>query len=198
MITTITRPISLDSRRTVTAISAPKGDAVRPLISMISMQTGLMPRDFLGHTIWSSEDGFVPMAIGLGGGYMFVGAGEDVEQALRSFGDDAHESIEDEKAFRMARDATGDDAAVAWGFTDAVADFEYERAVALADLSDMIAEGLPDEMAEELLGDMPEKIKAQLKDVTPEMLRRYVGPFSWRVENTDDGYVMKYALLRPE
>ena len=199
VVTTLTRPIDFDSRRTVFAISAPKPDAVRPLLSMLAMNFGLMPRDFLGHSIWSAEDAFMPVAFGLGGGHVFVGTNEDVEQALRAVGDTGRASLDDEHSFRHVHSSLGNGNVVGWGYIDTIADFEFERAVALADLRGLLEDPmLADELAADLLeGVSLDDVQTRLREMTPELLRRYVGPSSWTVKSTDDGFVLKHMLLRP-
>jgi len=99
IVETIQRPFAPDSEKVVAAFGVRDQEAITAGITAMSPMLGFEPRDFLGNQIWESEVG---ATLGLGFGRIFVGAGEQVEDAMRQAGQAGAAGLADDPAFRKA------------------------------------------------------------------------------------------------
>jgi len=176
-----------DVGETVYALRCTRLEAVNSLVAMLGPGIGLMPRDFLGQTIYSGGDE-VPMAIGLGGGWMVLGSDEGVERVLRSIGQADLPTLADEAAFRQAFAAIPAGELLGWGFSDTIATLRAQQNM----LGNVLGAGMIEVDVDQ------ERIMKLLKRLTdPEMLKKHVGPQAWTFESRGDGLVYRTMSLRP-
>jgi hypothetical protein len=191
---TMKQPITAESSKTTFAVGMSDKNAVQKLAQTFAPMTGLAPRDFVGNTIYSSEDGFMPFALGLGGSYMFMGETESVEQSLRSLGQgDAASGLEGDPTMKAVRQHwTGDDL-VGYGFTNTAATLEAQAAM-FEEFAPML-EGATDEA----VGDMPMELDLQLdtlfKVLDPKLMKDYFGPTTWEIRSLKTGFRFDTQLL---
>ena len=91
---TIQRPFSASSESQVFAIACRDDMAVNNAVGSFAQEIGAEARDFQGFQMY--DGGFVPISIGIGGGYLFLGQTEAVENALRVASQPAGSKIGDE------------------------------------------------------------------------------------------------------
>lgn len=168
------------------AIRCSDMQGLQNLLGGFAPQLGLQPRDFLGQTIFAEPSGM--MSIGLGGGFVFIGNGASVEQALRATGQDNLPSLRGEATFRQAMGFLPAGNAIAWGYTD--------TGRQMKNIFELINAGGPGGMMP--MG--PDMALPPGMDEMPDMtpLAKYFGPGVWELISTDDGFVMhSYALPAP-
>jgi len=208
MIQTVEQPVESGAVAQLLAVECVKPEALEHFLATIGPAMGMEPRDFLGHRIYTVDIGDMammgggfglepaePTAIGLGGGYVFSGPASAVEQALRSIGHDDNASLADEPKFQRAMGTLGQEAVVAWGYADVVesmvATMRANR-LRMEAIEAMWAEELEDEELDMVGRANPFDIFAEL-DV--DFIERYIGPVSWKVVATDQGFVTRVYLL---
>lgn len=194
----LTKPITMDSMSQLFAFEVKRPGDLENQVGMWAPEMGLEPRDFLGHRIFSSPamGMMMEMALGLGGGAMFLGTERDVEQGLRSLADrDRQGGLANDPAFTRALNLLPDGPVVAWGYADMVSSYEAGSAMGRLATEQMMEELRRDfpELAEEIGDDMNEP--SAWDKVDADMLRRYLGPVIWQVQSTSDGFVAHAYML---
>lgn len=197
----MTRPITMDSVSQLFAFEVKRPQDLENQVAMWAPEMGLEPRDFLGHRIFSSPamGMMMEMALGLGGGRMFLGTERDVEQGLRSLADrDRQGGLADDAAFKRALALLPDGPVVAWGYIDMVSSLEVASVVERLSTEQMMEELRREfpELAAEIGDDMDEQSAWDKMD--PTVLRRYLGPMIWQVQSTSDGFVAQAYMLGAE
>ncbi|MCP3902089.1 MAG: hypothetical protein GY715_00515, partial [Planctomycetes bacterium] len=146
-----------------------------------------------------------PPALGLGGGYLFTGPRSSVEQALRSIGDARGDTLDDDPDFARAMGTLEHGQVVGWGYTNvvemingAVRTGELQMQQIRNAVANAEAEAMPGDMdmedfahmdlAGSMLGDL-------LGDVDVDLLRRHLGPATWEMTATDQGFLVKSYML---
>ena len=211
-VVTITRPMQLDSLKTLYAIESRRPEDVEAVLTEYAGQMGLVSRDFLGHRIYSMD--FNPMAMGMGGGmpggdgysiafgggYVMLGNTSVVEDALRAAARGDMPSLRDDPAYRRALRALGASRSVGWGVVSVVDYLQYFQG-----LGSMVNEQAIEQMkqwdpeqARELQRELANEPEAPWEDFDLRMLNRYLGPVSWEFRSREDGFVGKYMVLVPE
>jgi len=210
-------PITKDSLKQFGAIECTRPQEFEETLNALAPE--LEGRDFLGHRLYTTGldemmpmmppgPGMqmtpdVPMSVGIGGGYVFLGTTPAVEQALRSVGEDAAASLAENPAFQRTRAALRHDDVVAWGYADLISSLEAEVAV-LRMQREQFEQDLTDEdpeLAEEILEAQAgrfEQAMQRLGELDYDLLRQYVGPLAWEVIATDEGFVAHSYLLATE
>lgn len=198
VISTVSRPIELDSAATTLLIPSNDPEKVQPLLSMFGPGMNLEPRDFLGETLWSSEvDG---MAAAVAGNWVVLGSPRGVEQVIRGLGagGDGHD-LASVAAFSDAVGLLPDGDSVGWGWTDLVSTYAVQREN-MQNMMEMLGGGGFDEFAPDA-GLESEQVDVMLELVEalgPEDLARYVGPMVWNFTSDDLGWVYRQWALAPE
>ncbi len=197
VVSTVSRPIEVDSAATTVVIPTSDPKKVQPLLAMFGPGMDLEPRDFLGETIWSSEINGVAMAVA--GNWVVLGQPRGVEQVLRSLGDggDAH-PLAGMGSFRdaIAKLPKGD--VVGWGWTDIVSQYAAQRET-MKGMMDMLGAGAFDEFApiDPAQADQMEFASDLMDSLTPEQLADHVGPAVWTFSSDDLGLVYRQWFLNP-
>ena len=197
VISTVSRPIEVDSAATTLVIPTSDPKKVQPLLAMFGPGMDLEPRDFLGETIWSSEiNGF---ASAVAGNWVVLGSPRGVEQVLRSLGNggDGHplagvDQFNDAVAKLPAGDVVG------WGWTDIVSQYAAQRE-AMKGMMDMLGAGAFDEFApvDPAQADQLDFAADLMDSLTPEQLADHVGPAVWTFSTDDLGLVYRQWFLNP-
>ena len=212
-VSSLKRPIGLTSRSSVVAIECKDQAAFENVIQEFAPEMGFEPRDFLGHRIYTGEgpgmmmEGMPPemddaespkISIGIGGGFVVLGENSAVENILRTVGQAGNGALAEEELFARAVAALPDQPSVAWGYLNVVDQMEYTQLAAVEQQKQMLAQmrEWDPEFAAQMEKDMAEQSE-MLQKLSPELLRRYLGPAAWHVIPTDEGYAGNYVWLEP-
>ena len=206
----ITRPMTLDSLKTLYAIESSRPGDVEAVLAEYAAGMGLEARDFLGHRIYSMD--FNPMAmgmdgmggegfsIGFGGGYVMIGNTSAVEDGLRASARADMPGLLDDPGYRRAVRALSAPRSVGWGVMSVVDYVDYFK-----NLGTMINDQMLEQMKEwdpEYARQMEEEFAAEpdmpWENFDVKMLDRYMGPISWEIRSRDDGFVVRYMILAPD
>jgi len=175
-----------DGRAKTVAIKSANSQDVESALSRLAGPLGLQPRDFAGMQIYSaSEFAFVPMSVAIGGGYVFIGEPQRVEDALRSGVTPPLARLGDAPGFRAAASLLGSRPVVAWGYTDTGAMLKSMRdafATQVAAMSMQMDINAQDFDLDEVAPD-------------PEFITRYIGPSAWAVRSVDNGFILTSYTL---
>ena len=173
----------------------------------LAAQGGLESRDFLGQRIYTMKEGMAsmmpmgggdpqPMSIGIGGGFVFLGATPGVEQSLRATGNAGAPTLDKDETFQRAVNLLSKDPLVAWGYSDLVstidAMFKQQAAAAKASIEEV--KKFDPDMAAEMEADAAKMAKIA-DELDPEFLKQYIGPTVWQMRSTDKGFVMNSYVL---
>lgn len=202
MYTTLKQPIAADSLSIIFAIECKDPEKFEEFIAEWGVGIGMEPRDFLGHRIYS-YDMFLPgmgdgtsFALGLSGGYLFLGGTDGVEQALRSAGQNNLVGLGGDKEFHRALDSLDNDPMTSWGYSDFLASMAATLEIQKFSTEDMIRE------MEEIDPEMAAELKAELLDedgflqkLDIKYLSRFIGPAAWQVRSTEEGLIMTSYIL---
>jgi hypothetical protein len=206
MVETIRRPLTLETIQSLVAVRCSRPQEFENLFKELGNQMSMEPRDFLGHRIYVLEmpGGMMPgmgmggpqeMAVGIGGGYVFLGEPTSVEAALRTMGERDLPSLADEPAYARAIGVLKDAAVVMWGYSSTVDVMESREA-----LNRLMQEAMIEQMIEQM-PDFAEEIREEFEgqneppDLDFDLLRRYLGPTVWQVRSTDEGFLGKFYML---
>jgi len=175
-----------EAAQTVVAIRCTRIEAVNAMVAMFGPGIGMMPRDFLGQTIYSSDE--APVALGLGGGWMVVGTNEGVERVMRTVGQADLPTLENEPAFRQVVAAIPGRELLGWGFNDTIGAARAQQG-AITEAVRMLA----------MEGDFDDARLLQVVErlTDPDMMKEYFGPQSWTFEAVDNGLVFRSMVMRP-
>lgn len=100
IVTNYVEPFTEESEQQVVAIPVTDEIVVGNAIQLIPL--GLKATDFGGNVIYRSDDMFMPITIGLGFGYAFLGPEAAVENAMRQAGNPEAGRLSNEPKFRTA------------------------------------------------------------------------------------------------
>ncbi len=216
--TSSAKPYTAGNRQSMFAIECTKPQEFENLISGLAAQGGMEARDFLGQRIYTMPEGMMdmlpvpgmdmgPMSLGIGGGYILLGATSSVEQGLRSTSQPGNAGLASNTDYQRAVAALSKEGVVAWGYTNTVDALESSLAVQRAAMEedmkammeDMNAEGEDGgEDAKAFQAHMEEQMKQSTKmfDLMDfNLLRQHIGPAAWQVQSTEDGFVMRWYQL---
>ncbi len=192
--------------KAVTAIRMKSGkeseQAVSDLLNLFPM--GLESRDFNGMSILSDE--FSDFAIGMGGGWLALGGGASVEQALRSVDakDDAS-NLSADATYSTAMEALGGGDFVAAGWINLPKQFEATAAMMKelqAQVDEMAGGGEVDADGEDggevpMLGIDRDALPGLETFMDPAVMKQFLGQQVWDVRSTEKGYRARFLLLPP-
>lgn len=201
--TTYRRPFDADSARAFTAIPTRDETIVNNLLATVPV---LEASQVQGNVIYELQleamgMGAMDAAIGVGAGHVFIGAREDVEDALRQAGNPDGPRLATEERFRRAV-APLRDPGLWYGYTDFSAAYawmlwqmENMEQVTRKQFEDMgMSEEEIDEMMEYAGAAAPE-----WADALPplDVVRDYVGDVSFEMHATPDGMRGRWLVLPP-
>jgi hypothetical protein len=200
-ISTLARPIRLDSVRELYAIECTKPADVEAVLAQNAAKWGLTSRDFMGSRIYSRDFGNGAMmfggplggediSIGVGGGHMFVGAGKVVEDALRAGSRKGGATLAEDPEFKRVQRALKAPKNVAWGMLNLGSYLEYMKEMPDLFMKQAVA-GNPD-----LAGMMADEGPAW-DGFDVKAIAKYLGPVCWEVRSQPDGFAGRYLLLAP-
>ena len=204
-LTSISRPISMDSMISITAMQSSDTQKFNDAFTMFAGDMGMEQGDFQGHTIYTLEDGGMgmpgmlsgagggDMAVAMGGDYVMMGNRSGIEEALRHVGErgdlDLTPNLKAALATLPDRPLSG------WSvqdvfrlMNDAMEIDELQMKQSLKEL----AEDDP-ELAEEIRAEMMEE-RSSISELSSEMAER-LGGYSMAMWSTDEGMRMQFSLL---
>ena len=207
----ITRPMTLDSLKTLYAIESSRPGDVEAVLAEYAAGMGMAARDFLGHRIYSMQ--FNPMAMGMGdgmggegfsvgfgGGYVMIGNTSAVEDGLRASARADMPGLVDDPGYRRAVRALSAPRSVGWGVMSVVDYVDY-----FMNLSTMLNEQELEQIKEwdpEYARQLEQEFAAEpdmpWENFDVRILDRYMGPISWEIRSRDDGFVVRYRVLAPD
>jgi hypothetical protein len=207
----ITRPLTLDSLKTLYAIQSSRPGDVEAVLAEYAPGMGLEARDFLGHRIYSMD--FNPMAMGMGGGmvgegfsvgfgggYVMIGNTSVVEDGLRASAKADMPGLDDNPGFRRAVGALSAPRSVGWGVMSIVDYLDYFKSLG-AMINEQEIEQVKEwdpEYARQLEQALAAEPDMPWEDFDVAMLNRYLGPISWEIRSLDDGFMVRYMILAPD
>lgn len=211
MVGTVNRPITATSVQSFMAMECPDTRGMDQLLSQYGGGMGMEGRDFVGSRLYAMDmsgmmmmggmgmpmDGEAPpkTAVGLGGGFAFVGSEPGVEQMLRALGDEEARSLAQDPRVARVLDRL-DGQYIGWGWSDTAESMivnmkvAEEEQKAMMESLEELAEQDP-EFAAMLREDMMANPMGGLTEMmTPDMVRRMIGDSIWTVQNADNGFVV--------
>ncbi len=207
----ITRPMTLDSLKTLYAIESSRPADVEAVLAEHAPGMGMEARDFLGHTIYSMD--FNPMAmgmddgfggegfsIGFGGGYVMIGNTSAVEDGLRASAQADMPVLVDNPVYRRAVRSLSAPRSVGWGVMSVVDYVDYFKSLGTM-LNQQRIEQMKEwdpEYARQMEQEIADEPAMPWDDFDVRMLDRYIGPISWEIRSRDDGFVVRYMILAPD
>jgi hypothetical protein len=199
------RPITLDKVGMLVAISCKDPQGFENAINELGPQMGLQPRDFLGNRLFTMDPQLVQQmeipgggpGVGIGGGFVFMGMANPVEQALRSSGQNALPTLAGENAYKRAVGCLDNDGVIAWGYADTATSFE----------STVVTQRLKNKQTLEQMREWDADMAADMEknmtdpyehwtDAEFAKLRGLLGPMAWQVRSGDLGFTAKIFQLR--
>lgn len=205
------KPYSASSQKVLVATAARNPDAIAQQINTLGGMAGLQARDFQGNQIWSMPEGgmMAPgldnVAVGLGAGYLFIGNGPAVENALRLAANPGDAQLAKDPRFLSAiKNLPSSGLAFIWADT--------RQSVEYADWTLRNRDKIMEQQANDIFGDDPESQEAKkqylesMKESTPEALRdipsldiiaKHIGDSVGDFHVTPDGLRGKFIYLRP-
>lgn len=190
---TMKQPITIDSARTTVAIATSDKDSVQKAVQTFAPMGGLAPRDFVGNTIYSADDDFMPVALGLGGSFMFIGQTESVEQSLRALGADGESALASDAMYKAVLPHWKGDDLVGYGYTNTVATMEAQEAM-FAEIMPMLEQATP-EAAENLPVDLDGMLTGMMQTLDPKLMKNFFGPSTWTFRSVKSGFRFETRLL---
>ncbi|GEM_PF-1724635 len=204
-LTSISRPITMDSMISITAMQSGDTQKFNDAFTMFAGDMGMEQGDFQGHTIYTLEGGGMAMpgmfsggggddmAVAMGGDYVMMGNRSGIEEALRHVGERGE--LELTPNLKAALSTLPDRPLSGWSvqdvfrlMNDAMEIDELQMKQSLKEL----AEDDP-ELAEEIRAEMMEE-RGALTGLYAEMAER-LGGYSMAMWSTDEGMRMKFSLL---
>mgnify|MGYP001807809805 CR=1 FL=1 len=197
-VTSATKPYSLDTINSTYALECKDAQSFETALAEIAPMAGMQPRDFVGNRIYSMGgmmQGGGGFSIGIGGGWVFMGSDQAVEQGLRSAGNADAGSLSTNANFRTAIAVLPGDSFCAWSYTELVeyvevmsVEIRESQKMMLDQIRQFDPEGA-DEMAREMAEDDP------MQQMDMELLREYFGAVVSDFKSVDNGFVGKFYVL---
>lgn len=176
-----------DALASMTAVPITDPKAAQGLLELMGGAAMLKPRDFLGNTIYSTDDPLEP-AFGFSAQYMLMGPTKDVEVALRALGSKDNASLTADRAYQAASATWSKGELVGWGFSNTIAMLESLEGLSDADMMPFggdLDEAMPGEMDFDAFEEV----------LKPEFLKKYFGPTSWQVSAPKTGLRADFFVL---
>lgn len=209
MATTYQRPFAGDSEKALSAFTVKDSQALSNAITNLSAtptpmgQIPLEARDFMGSTIWTIPEAGDEFALGLGGGYLFLGPVPVVENALRQAGNPDTPSLARDEDFARAAGLTR--RGIGFTYTNTERSMEWLDwymdnidEVVIAQMGDQFQQ-LDPEMREEIIRNIREGARPPWMKDFPDsnVITDNVGDTIGEFRSTEDGFVSRVLILRP-
>lgn len=209
------RPLAPDSMQMTAAIKVRDAQALAGALGQLGAQFGFASRDFQGGQIWSAEGGMLPIeiALGLAAGHLFIGTGENVENAIRQASAEgaAAGRLANEDAFKAAKKNIAD-SGLAIGYADTRQELEWlDWSLRNADKiagyqfdQQMGRFGDPEdpqfkEFRERTIKDAQESMNDMLKSMPDlRLFSKHLGDTIMDGRSTPEGFVIRSFMLRPQ
>jgi hypothetical protein len=203
-VTAGTIPYSADSHGTLVAIECLNEEQFSSALGMMLPSLGATPVDFLGNQIFTIDLGSsammpIPMemsfSIAVGGGYLFVGNSNAVENALRAIANP--KESKSNHGMNDAADLLASGNYSGWGYGDPLKNLEIQTAVFEESNEAFFAEmeEYDPEMAAEMRADAAGE--NSLQDSILKTLSLFLGPMSWNMSTDDKGFTAEILMLKP-
>jgi hypothetical protein len=207
MIGTLTHPISQESLRDLQVIACSNPVGLSDALTATAAESGMEPREFQGHQIWSTElDGLGPLpmpgmpagrvSLAVAADSLLVGDDAAVEAALRSIGDHGRDGPA--WAGRVL-DQFPDEAVAAWGGWNLpeslIAAAEVSRLRMRAWEAELKADD--PELWEEIKGELAEEADSESTERAAKFAEA-LGPLGWWATSADDGFRLRLFVLPSE
>ncbi|MBL9148974.1 MAG: hypothetical protein JNM94_09810 [Phycisphaerae bacterium] len=171
----------------VTAIPVTDAKAAQGIMEIAGDAAMLKPRDFLGNTIYSTDDPAAP-SFGFSAQYMLMGSTEAVETALRALGSKDSPSLSADPNYQAAAAVWSKDELVGWGYSNTIGILDTmnqmsDAASAAGPLGNQLENSIPLDAFEDVL--------------TPEFLKKFFGPSAWQLTSTKTGFRFDSFTLGP-
>lgn len=195
----LSRPFSASSAGSLYAVSVKDADAVREAVNTLGGMAALMPRDFAGSQIWESQ--FLPLSIGLGAKYAFVGDVKTVEKAMLAASQPDAPKLADDPRFAAARRAMGE-GGIALGWTDVKTTLDYAawRAEHLEQVTreEATQYGVPEDQIDDYVKYVMEQSPEAARTAPPvDAITRVVGDTVTVFRSTSRGIEGSVRFLKP-
>ncbi len=183
-------PFTAESQQTVFAV--PVKDDIVIGNAIQTLPIGLQATDFGGNVIYRSPEEIVPLVIGLGFGYAFIGPAPAVENAMRQAGNPEAGRLSDEAHFRAAASRLG-----ATGIGYAWAALEPQLRMTIAGMREAAAEEIDPEWGWEPTGIDKAMLDMGKSMPDAELFLKYFGDQVSEYTATPWGFRARSLLLRP-
>jgi hypothetical protein len=195
-VTAATKPYSMETIHSTYALECKDAQAFETALAEIAPMAGMQPRDFVGNRIYSMNAGGAgaSFSIGIGGGWVFMGTDQSVEQGLRSAGAGDVGAFSTNASFRTAMATLPGDSFVSWSYTEIVEYLELaavEMEAGHKEMLEQIRQFDPD-AADEMAA---EGLDSPMKDMDMELLREYFGAVVSETKSVENGFVGKFYVL---
>ncbi len=202
MVGKLERPLTAQSNQSVVAVETTNPEQFEAILAGLAEEYGIEAQDFNGHRLYTgSMPGMmmpnmgVPMpemALGIGGGYIFMGARPAVEQSLNATGGDQAKVLARNPQLARVLESIPDVPLVSWGYADVVTTIE-----ATVESQRIAMEQMRDEFPwmDEMEGEDP--FSEFVQKIDYDLIRRYIGPSVTWLRSTDTGFVGSALYFEP-
>ena len=198
-------PFDIETVGTLFAIQCNDEEALTGTLSMTLPSMGAEPSDFLGNQIYTIDLGSaipipVPMpmeySIAVGGGYVFIGTRNNVENALRAMA-----NPKDNRPSELGNQAVtllGSIKSSSWGYGDIAKSIEVQMAMqtAMADNFLRELESYDPEMAEEIR--IENEDENSIQEAIMIIISSIMGPVAWDSKTDEYGLTSHVIMMKPE
>ncbi len=204
-VSSIQRPLTPESLRSLTVIACEHPTNLSDAIAANAPETGMEPREFQGHQIWTMEGGGLPlplpmddgpMSLAVAGGALLVGDDAAVEGALRGIGT---RSATPARWLARVLDWLPGEPVAAWGGTDLQSQFgaavEVQR-MNMARWESQVKEADP-ELWEEIREELESSSDGERLERMAE-ISQHLGPAAWAAVATSEGFRIRGVLMADE
>jgi hypothetical protein len=198
-----TMPFSVESFGYLVAVECTDEEQLSNVLGLMMPTIGGEPTDFLGNQIFSFDLGssmMMPLPIDLsfsvavGGGYVFAGTSNSVENALRTIAN-PKESKSTHGANSSIQLLEQDDVC-GWGYGDPVKSMQIQNELSKSMSDSMFTqmEEFDPEMAEEMRAEMNQGVEMQ--DSLIKVMSAVLGPVSWTMSSEETGFTVEVVMLK--
>jgi hypothetical protein len=198
-----TLPFSAETFGYLFAVECSDEEQLSNVLGLMMPTFGGEPTDFLGNQIFSFDLGssmMMPMPIDLsfsiavGGGHVFIGTSNSVENALRTIANpkDNKSSHGTNSSIQLLdrHDVCG------WGYGDPIKSMRIQNEMAKS-MNDAMFDQMEEfdpEMAAEMRAEMNQGMA--LQDSIIKVMSAFVGPVSWSMSSDDTGFTAEVVMLK--
>ena len=202
IVSTGTMPFVMETVGTLLAIECNDEEAFSGTLSTTLPAMGTTPTDFLGNQIYTIDLGAgipvpLPMemqySIAVGGGYVFMGAQRNVENALRAMANPKDTLTTDTPELSLM---LGSDDVSSLGYGDMGKSLAVQRAMQAATTEDMFKEmeSFDPQMAEEMRNSFAEA--DDLNATIFEIFVAILGPTAWDLKTDEHGMTSRVIVMQ--